>query len=465
MKKNYFYCIFSFLFILTVNNLSAESSQMQKTIPINYVNTSQKKEVQASLKNTTSKKKEISNYNDFDDQSVIEKSHTVTVSLEDIYKNSFDFFQSLRNSKGIYRDSLCFDGNNLHPGSSASIGMGLISLCIGDAKRWIPNAKNLVIISLQSLEGKTEGFKPDRNKTGFFRHWFDMETGAQSWNSEYSTIDTAILMYGVLFAKNYFHSPEIDCYADKLSASIDWSVTIADPEVGSIYRELLSDGSGDATKLTLPFNEYILVAWLAKNTEKYPGKATLLWNKHYKTPKNLPSIDYEGISLLTDGSGYLSNFIVQFAYYLCHPITVSAEYNSYIKNTLKADKLWWSHQKDSKKYTYGLGAGSSLAGSGYKADSIGNNKELTVSPHIIAGLLPFDPKGKDNLLSLINNSYGIYSVTDNNIDVLWRFSLSDKTWKPADIQGVDYALMLFGLTADSLGVDFFSTNNNFFNNK
>ena len=171
--------------------------------------------------------------------------------------------------------------------------------------------------------------------------------------------------------------------------------------------------------------------------------------------------DFILILCLTDGSGYLSSFIVQFAYYLCHPISTS-DYIGYIENALEADKLWWSSQEGAKSYMYGLGAGSSISGSGYNADSIGHNPGLTVSPHIIAGFLPFYSEGKNDLIYLLENNYGVYSFTDNNIDVLWRFSLFDDSWIPGDVQGVDYALMLFGLASDSLGSDFFSTYNDFF---
>ena len=225
-------------------------------------------------------------------------SGLITELLTGIYKDSFYFFQSLRNEKGIYRDSLRLDGNHYHPASSASIGMGLISLCIGDAMGWLENANELVVTTLQSLLGETTGFTPDRNEAGFFRHWFDMDTGIQAWDSEYSTIDTAILMCGALFAKKYFQTSEVSSYAEMLWDSIDWSVVIADPETGGIYRELLSDGSGNSDKVTFPFNEYILVAWLAKNAESVPGQASQLWYNFYETVENLPTIDYENITLL-----------------------------------------------------------------------------------------------------------------------------------------------------------------------
>ena len=45
---------------------------------------------------------------------------------------------------------------------------------------------------------------------GFFYHFLDMETGQRAWECELSTIDTALLMAGVLTAAAYFHADTPD---------------------------------------------------------------------------------------------------------------------------------------------------------------------------------------------------------------------------------------------------------------
>src|SRR3712207_9439633 len=39
---------------------------------------------------------------------------------------------------------------------------------------------------------------------GWFLHWMDSETGERRWNSETSSIDTALLLAGVLTARQFF---------------------------------------------------------------------------------------------------------------------------------------------------------------------------------------------------------------------------------------------------------------------
>jgi hypothetical protein len=48
--------------------------------------------------------------------------------------------------------------------------------------------------------------------------------------------------------------------------------------------------------------------------------------------------------------------------------------------------------------------------------------------------------------------------------ILWRYSLTNTTWKAPEVQGIDYSTMLFGLATlpQFLGKEFFIRNNNFF---
>ncbi|MGC9326125.1 MAG: hypothetical protein ACP5I1_00690 [Candidatus Hinthialibacter sp.] len=388
------------------------------------------------------------------------------LTLSNIFHDSFTFFQLLRQDNGVYRDALRFDGNHFHPASISATGMGLISLCIADEMGWITNAEHLAETTLQTVTGKNPPFTPDRNASGYFRHWLNLTSGAQAWNSEYSTIDTAILAAGANFCSRYFQSPSIQSLFHELWASIDWTRSIADPAAGKIYLELNEDGSGKTGSVTAPFSEYMLVAWLAmkkeqQNNEK--GPASELWNRHYAHPENLPKTDYKTIPLLTDQPGRcLSHFTLQFAYYLCHDFTMSAEYMQYLNHARNADQLWWSANDHRQENEWGLGAGSVAYSPGYHADAINNNRGAYISPHIIAGFLPVYKEGVNDLAALLTRKECLYKLPGaESAYALWRISAEDRTWKAPDIQGVDYALMLFGLASlpDFLGSDFFPAYN------
>ena len=394
------------------------------------------------------------------------KTAPFDLSLADLFYNSFQLFQLFRNQNGIYRDALRIDGNHFHPASIAANGMGLISLCIGDAMNWIDNAPQLVDATLRALLNKDNQLQYSiRNAKGYYKHFFNIDTGAPMWNDEYSSIDTGILVCGAIFCQNYFDTNQaISQLVEELKNSMDWSASIANADRGEIYLTFDESGKGIENAITKPYNEYMIVAWLALAQEnRMGGPATDLWNKFYSDPSALPTSSYNGIKVLTDVPGkFLSSFTVQFPLYLCHYFTATTSYLQFFENARKADLQWWLDQQMSKNYEWGCGAGSDFPPDYYHADAIEDNPHAIFSPHIIAGFLPIYSQGKQHLLSLLKDGKAIYGIASNqSLKFLWRFSLDDPSWQAEDVQAVDFSTMLFGLAAldENLGLNFFSENN------
>ena len=385
---------------------------------------------------------------------------TDNTKLNRLFKNSWKLFEYQRNELGIYRDSTSLNAPDYHPCSVANVGMGLVSLCIADAMGWQKDAANAALVTLKSMNGEHPNFKPARNQSGFFRHFIDMKTGKQAWNSEFSTIDTALLISGALFCKKYFKNvPEIAAKADMLWTSIDWSKSIADPMQGTIYLELDTSGIGAGKGVTRPFNEYMIVAWLAMNAEgNHPGQAERLWQKHFANPDTLPQRSAGDYSLLTDNPRrFVSSFTIQFPFYFCHPCTTGEKYKHYFQKAANADRARFSGW--AKPHAWGHGAGQ--APEGYRAHNLDKNPNQVVSPHIVAGFIPALPEAKADIESLLYDNRALYDTPVGQL--LWRFSLKDKTWRANVIQGIDYSSMLLGLAAlpEHLGVEFFAKNNDF----
>ena len=394
--------------------------------------------------------------------SMVSKSQTPNPALTTLFKDAYHIWELQRNDIGMYRDSKLFNGSDFHPASIANVGTGLVSLCIADAMGWEPNAAQLVLITLKSVNGHTPGFIPDRNASGYYRHFIDMNTGARAWDSEYSTIDTDLLALGAMFCKNYFsNNSEIVTQVDELWNSIDFTKAIANPYTGKIYLSMQANGEGGAG-LTSVYNEYMLVAWCAINDKNNStADAKLLWDNFYKDTSNLPKSTYAGNSVLTDSNsgGFISSFTQLFNYYLCNYFSNSPDYMTYLLNAYNADKQWWIDNL-SPTYSWGHGAGVSIGG--YNADKINNNPDKIVSPHIIAGFLPINNAGKNDLLDQLNNQKGVYSLPDDPTKkILWRYSLADTSWEGNSVQGIDYSTFLFGLASlpEYLGTNFFSTYN------
>ncbi len=393
-------------------------------------------------------------------------------TILELHRSAYTVFELARSEAGIYRDSKLLSENSIdyHPASSAATGAGLIAEVIAFEMEWVSysTAEENILTTLKTITGNNPEFNMQTNASGYPLHWFDMLTGEPMWTLEYSTIDAAILTCGVLFAREAFcNNDSIVLYAEQFWESIDWSEAIQNPETGAIYRLMEDNGVGMPNSSTLPFNEYMIVAWLALNqANSHPdSSATMLWNNHYADPNNLLTIDYEGIDLLTDNlSNYLSSFVSQFTYYYCHYYSASSSYLSFLENARKADSLWWALNANALPHYWGLGAGHCYVDPGYCVGSINDNVPLIYSPHIIAGFLPVYSNAVQDLLSMYEDGPAIYALpAPGSNEILWRRSLANPPWRSDQVQLIDFSTMLFGLT-EYLKPGFFTRFNNFFEN-
>lgn len=134
-------------------------------------------------------------------------------------QGSFNFFWEQANTDvdsagyGLVRDR--YPGS---PGvaSIAAVGFALSAYPIGVEKGYISYEQGLdrvnrTLDTLANLE-RTEGF---------YYHFVDLQTGKRVWGSEVSSIDTAILLMGVLTAGDYFGG-EAQLKAEALYTTTNW---------------------------------------------------------------------------------------------------------------------------------------------------------------------------------------------------------------------------------------------------
>ena len=391
--------------------------------------------------------------------------------VDELFQNSYKLYKDIRKSNGIYLDALALNGAGAKPAAIAANGIGLMSLCIsdamfvktGDAVNWEATANQVIATTQTFINFKNNG---KVNGAGMFPRYFRWDNGSQdgTWSYEYSTIDNAIFAMGLYMCKNYFSgNATIVSNVNTLLAAMDYTKAIYPTQMAMILDQTGNTGSA----FTNPFNEYMLVAWLAKNTNtSNPGyaKSQTFWNTYFANPTTAPITrpNYAGFVTLSDG-GFLSCFIPQFCYYFVNIFKNDANYMSYFSNWLNADKLYATNNGAPNTYEWGLGAGE-IPGGGYSADKINDNPNKIVSPHIIAGFSPIYSNAKADLTSLYNNGIGasIYSLPSNTAKkVLWRYKRIDTGARASYIQAIDYSTMLFGLASlpENLGVNWFSSYN------
>ena len=130
---------------------------------------------------------------------------------------------------------------------------------------------------------------------GFFYHFLDMQTGHRFETVELSTIDTSLLLGGVLFCQSYFTGTDatesaIRAYADSLYLRVDWQWARAQRARSSAWAGIrraatsMPTGSG--------YDEGMIVYVLALGSPTHPidprrgrrGRSTYEWAAIYGQP-------------------------------------------------------------------------------------------------------------------------------------------------------------------------------------
>jgi hypothetical protein len=147
--------------------------------------------------------------------------------LSDVQRLSFKYFLNEANpANGLIADRNASGS----PASIAAIGLALSSYPVGVERGFMTRAAAVgrTLATLRFFWNAPHG--PEPNATGykgFYYHFLDMETGRRVWNCELSTVDTALLLAGVLVAGAYFDDDdeielEIRRLADALYRRANW---------------------------------------------------------------------------------------------------------------------------------------------------------------------------------------------------------------------------------------------------
>jgi hypothetical protein len=148
--------------------------------------------------------------------------------LDVMAQQAFAYFWELRHpDTGFVRDRAVdpFPDNNRNVTSIAAIGFELTAFGIGAERGWITRAE-AATATLQVLD-KLKAITPTASHKGFYYHILDIKTGARDGDTELSTIDTALLMAGVLFSRQYFTGSDatevaIRQQATHLFTQVEW---------------------------------------------------------------------------------------------------------------------------------------------------------------------------------------------------------------------------------------------------
>lgn len=161
-----------------------------------------------------------------------------SVEYAEIEQRALQYFiDHAHPTTGLVRDS----ANNFtvtpatnHVASIAATGFGITALANAAARGLLPRSTvyQLIVKTLRFVRDKVPRYR------GWFLHFIDWQTGARVWSSEFSTIDTAILLSGAIYAGAVFPRSEIAEIADQIYRDVN-------------FLDMLTDGGAKVWKKTL----------------------------------------------------------------------------------------------------------------------------------------------------------------------------------------------------------------------
>jgi hypothetical protein len=208
--------------------------------------------------------------------------------LEDLSRRTFLYFWEQSDPRtGLVLDRARTTGERhaeSHPShniaSSGATGFGLTALSIAAERGWIKEgeARERVRATLDFFARRAT------HKNGWFYHWMDLETGERRWQSEISSIDTALFLAGVLTARQRFGADrEIVRLATQIYERVDFKWMQGE---GSL---LLSHGWRPETGFLKPlwdtYSEQTILYLLAIGSPTHPisPQAWRMWRRNWIT--------------------------------------------------------------------------------------------------------------------------------------------------------------------------------------
>jgi hypothetical protein len=369
--------------------------------------------------------------------------------LDTLQHAAFNYFWNEANpSNGLIKDRSTPDS----PCSIASEGFGLSALTIGVQRGWVTReaARDRVLTALQTFWNGPQGSGGSGyiGYKGLFYHFLDMGTAVRTWDCELSSIDTALLLAGVLDAKQFFERSDpgevqIRQLADSIYYRVDWNfMRNYNPGIMMGWKP----GTGFANYgQWIGYNEAMILYLLALGspTHGVPTNAWTQWTSGYLWSNNYGYtyvnfaplfghqyshcwVDFRSMQdayMRSQGITYFENSrratLAQRAYSIANPFG----YAGY------SDSLW------------GITAGDGPGGYNARGAPPPQNDDGTLTPTAALSSIPFAPDECIQVAHTLWNNYrtplwGPYGFKDGlNLT-------EDPDWYATDVIGIDQGPIL-----------------------
>lgn len=231
------------------------------------------------------------------------------------------FWEQASSTTGLVKDrALATGGDTRTVASIAATGFGLTSLCIGH-KRGLGD-----VAQIQARVTATLTFLMNQvNVNGFFYHFIDMNSGDRVWSSEVSSIDTSILLCGVLTCRQYFQDATIQSLATQIYEGVNWPWML---NGGTTFSMGWTPESGFITTRWDTYSELMMIYLLAIGSTTNPVPASS-WDAFSR-----PTLTYNGMTYITNY--YAPLFIHQYSHAWFDFRNKQDAYANYFDNSVTA---------------------------------------------------------------------------------------------------------------------------------
>lgn len=377
--------------------------------------------------------------------------------FDHIQQTAFQYFWSEANPvNGLVRD-------RSQPGSVCSIaatGFGLSAICVGIEHGWVTRAAGQarVLATLNTFWTGPQGARVDSimGHNGLFYHFLNMNNGFREWTSELSTIDTALLLAGILDTKQYFNTADpgdvqIRILADQIYQRADWTFVQNASPVG-IKRGWKPESGGffiDGGAYWTGYNEMMILYILAMGSPTHPipasGWTTFTSTYTWQTLYGQTYVPYGSLFTHQYSHCWIDFRNKRDAY-------MTAHLSDYFENSRRATLAQQAYcianpgippsggRPQAAGYTatlWGLtaGDGPGFTYAAHGAPGPGTYNDGTIGPTAVVGSLPFAP---EICRPTIQNFYDNYPALWGTYGFRDGFNLAtNPDWYGPDFLGID----------------------------
>jgi len=339
------------------------------------------------------------------------------------------FYEQASPATGQVLDRALNDGNGARDSrrmaSIAATGFGLTALCIADHRGYIRH--DVVVERVLT----TLAWHLDRmpQVQGFFFHFTDVESGRRWRDSELSSIDTALLLCGVLTTRAYFADERIRSLAQQIYERVDWSWML---NGGNTFAMGWNPRSGFFKSRWNHYCELMMIYLLAIGSPTHPVPPEI-WKNFSR-----PQVHYDGLTYISGNDPIFTHQYSQAWFDFRHKHDAYADYFANSVVATRAHRAFClSMPRWYNRDLWGITASDSRRG--YIAwGSLDSRSQLdgSVVPSAAAGSLPFLPAQCLDVLRFMRARYpqawGRYGFVD-------AFNPADRWYNP-DVLGIDLGI-------------------------